>query len=194
MVLARTFLSGIASGYRVVRPTTVRRYSLPFFVLGRGPLQSMIIIENDSEGTGMGFKRAWGIISFGFPPSGTQDTIWGSLISVYESLARIKRCSMTLALVSFMPRWPDVPSGANFITSSLMDSADNTVWWVSAEIWNGDKCVGQYHRDINIYISVVSILSSTRHLGSKVGNFTNFVFCHWMSYHSKGGVRLLYLF
>ena len=44
IVLALIFLSGIASGKRVEAHIMVRRYSQPFFVLGKGPTQSIITL------------------------------------------------------------------------------------------------------------------------------------------------------
>ena len=54
IVLALICLSGIASGKRVEAHIMVRRYSQPFFVLGKGPTQSIITLLKGSSKAGMG--------------------------------------------------------------------------------------------------------------------------------------------
>jgi hypothetical protein len=66
-VFALMFRKGIASGKRVLEHIKVSRYSLPALVLGKGPTQSMTILEKGSSNTGIGLKGALGIVWFGFP-------------------------------------------------------------------------------------------------------------------------------
>ena len=60
----------MAYGKRVEAHIIMRRYSLPDFVLGKGPTQSIIILLKGSSKAGMGCKWAFGIVWLGFP------TIW----------------------------------------------------------------------------------------------------------------------
>ena len=60
-VLVLIFLSEIASGKRVEAHIIAKRYWQPDFVLGNGPTQSMIIIQNGSSNAGIGCKLAFRI-------------------------------------------------------------------------------------------------------------------------------------
>ena len=62
----------IASGKCVDLHIIVSRYWLPDLVLGRGPMQSIIVSLNGLLQAGMGLRGATGIV---FRPSGTHDRI-----------------------------------------------------------------------------------------------------------------------
>jgi len=60
-VLVVMLCKGIASGYLVLEHIIVNKNLFPFLVLGRGPTQSIITLENGSLVIGMGFNGADGI-------------------------------------------------------------------------------------------------------------------------------------
>lgn len=69
MVLVVVLRKGLASGYFVLEHIMVNKNLFPFLVLGRGPTQSIITLENGSLVIGMGFNGADGIFRFGLPTS-----------------------------------------------------------------------------------------------------------------------------
>lgn len=74
---------GIASGYLVLEHIIVNKNLFPVLVLGRGPTQSLITLENGSLVIGMGFNGADGIFRFGLPTS------WHSLHEPQNSLTSL---------------------------------------------------------------------------------------------------------
>ena len=67
------FRSGMASGNLVGLHIIVSRYSLPAFVFGSGPTQSIITLLKASSKAGMGCSGARSIVLLGLPPLGTGD-------------------------------------------------------------------------------------------------------------------------
>ena len=67
ILLALMFRSGMASENLVELHFIVNRYSLPAFVFGSGPTQSIITLLKASSKAGMGCSGAWSIVLLGLP-------------------------------------------------------------------------------------------------------------------------------